>query len=114
VGRLLGVETGVKHRHHEFIIDLPTQSLRQSFAEKKPFSMEIDLPIPNNYFDKPLQDPALLKGKRFNVWLEILNNTSGPENINYMTADRGRNSYLGVMELDDNMNWVFTPGDTPE
>ncbi len=113
-GRLLCVETGVRNRHHEFVIDLPSQSLREGFAEKKPFSMEIDLPIPDNYFDKPLQDPAVLKGKRFNVWLEILNNTSGPENINYMTADRGRNSYLGVIELNDDMKWVFTPGRTPE
>ena len=95
-GRLLCVERAVRNRHHEFVIDLLPKS-EGRFRREKPFSMEIDLPIPDNYFDKPLQDPAVLKGKRFNVWLEILNNTSGPENINYMTADRGRNSYLGAL-----------------
>jgi hypothetical protein len=113
VGRLLYVEAGIRNRNFDFIIDFPNKELGSGFTAKKPFSMEIDLPIPPLYLDKPLSDPAVLKGKRFNVWLEILNNSNGPY-ITYMTADRGRNSYLGVAELDDNMKWVFTPGDTPE
>ncbi|NLB80446.1 MAG: hypothetical protein GX800_02245 [Clostridiaceae bacterium] len=107
------METGERIRLYDFILDFPNQSLREGFAEKRSFSMEIDLLIPPKYFDKPLGDPAELKGKRFNVWLEILNNSNGPY-ITYMTADRGRNSYLGVIELNDDMKWVFTPGRTPE